>query len=199
MAEWLKDTPGAVIAEIGGGIGAQAYQVLQSPAASPAKYLLFDIPEMAAVSSYFLLSALPEKRIRLFGEGPVSTAAGADYDVAVLPHFAIVELAADSVDLFHNSCSFSEMDRASTRACLQVIERACRRYFSHINHEVRLRYCYRDGSTSENLIGSEVVPDPQRFRRIFQKPRVFCLPEDRPYPTYEYLYERFQGLPQPGP
>jgi hypothetical protein len=199
MAEWLKDTPGAVIAEIGGGIGAQAYQVLRNGPASLAKYLLFDIPEVAAVSSYFLLSSFPDKRIRLFGEGPVSTGAGEDCDVAVLPHFAVVELAAESVDLFHNSCSFSEMDRASTRAYLEVMERACRRYFSHINHETRLRYRYSDGTTSENLIGSEVVPDPQRFRRIFQKPRVFCLPEDRPYPVFEYLYERRARLKQPEP
>ncbi len=190
MTEWLKDTPQAVLAEIGGGIGGQAYHVLQMPHASPAKYLIFDIPEVASISSYFLLAAFPEKRIRLFGEGPVSTAPAEDYDLAVLPHFAVRELAEGSVDLFHSACSFSEMDRASTLGYLEVIERACRRYFSHINHETRLRYRYPDGSTSENLLGSEVIPDPRRFRRLFTKPRLFCLPEDRPYSMFEYLYER---------
>jgi hypothetical protein len=190
MAEWLRDTPDSVIVEIGAGIGAQAYQVMQVPDASIAKYLIFDIPEVASVSSYFLLSALPEKRIRLFGEGPVSGSASEEYDIAVFPHFAATQLAEKSVDLFYNSCSFSEMDRASALGYLEVIERACRQYFAHVNHDTRLQYRYPDGSASVNVIGSELIPDPGRFRRIFKKPRVFCLPEDRPHSMFEYLYER---------
>jgi hypothetical protein len=85
------------------------------------------------------------------------------------------------------------MDRASTLAYLGVIERACRKYFSHINHETRLRHRGPDGTMCVNVIGSELLPDPHRFRRIFKKPRVFCLPEDRPHPAFEYLYERRDG------
>jgi hypothetical protein len=157
---------------------------------SLAKCIVFDIPEVASICSYFLLSAFPDRRIRLFGEGPVSAGAGEDYDIAVFPHFAVAGLADRSVDLFHNACSFSEMDRVSSSECLRVIERACRKYFSHINHETRFRYRNPDGSASMNLIGSELLPDPRRFKRVFKKPRVFCLPEDRFYPYFEYLYER---------
>ncbi len=195
MAEWLRDAPNPVIVEIGAGMGAQAYQVMQLPRASIAKYLIFDIPEVAAVSSYFLLSACPDKRIRLFGEGSVSASASEEYDIAIFPHFAATQLADASVDLFHNSCSFSEMDQASALGYLEVIERACRRYFSHVNHDTRLRYRYRDGSTSVNVIGSELIPDPRRFRLIFKKPRVFCLPEDRSHSMFEYLYERRDVAP----
>ncbi len=190
MREWLRDTPRAVIVEIGGGTGAQAYQVMQGAGTDVAKYLVFDIPEVASISAYFLLSALPEKRIRLFGEGPVSTSDSEDYELGVFPHFAVTQLADESVDLFHNACSFSEMDRVSVLAYLDVMERACRKYFSHINHETRIRRRGPDGSMGVNIIGSELVPDPYRFRRIFKKPRIFCLPEDRPHPAFEYLYER---------
>jgi len=190
MLGWLRDIPRPVIVEIGGGVGGQAYQVMRMAGASVGKYIVFDIPEMASVCSYVLLSAFPEKRIRLFGEGPVSAGTAEDYDIAVFPHCEIVRLADRSVDLFHNACSFSEMDRASSTEYLRIIERTCRRYFSHINHETRFRRRNPDGSTSVNAIGSELVPDPQRFRRVFRKPRTFRLPEDRSHAIFEYLYER---------
>jgi putative sugar O-methyltransferase len=194
MSQWLQDTPHAVVVEIGGGIGGQAYQMLRLAHPALAQYLIFDIPEVASVCSYFLLSAFPEKRIRLFGEGPVLTGASEDYEIAVFPHFAVVGLADRSVDLFHNSCGFSEMDGASSVAYLRVIERACRRYFSHINHDTRFQYRNADGSLSTNVIGSELLPDPRRFHRIFKQPRVFRLPEDRFYTYFEYLYERCDGI-----
>ena len=43
-----------------------------------------------------------------------------------------------------------------------------------------------------SVIGSKLVPDVSRFKRLFKKPRVFFLPEDRleGFVSYEYLYER---------
>jgi putative sugar O-methyltransferase len=192
MHRLLQNIPNAVVVEIGGGIGGQAYQAMRTVKTPIAKYLVFDIPEVAAICSYFLLSALPDRRIRLYGEGPVSVSDSEDYELAVFPHFDVARLPEQSVDLYHNACSFSEMDSVSAAEYLRIIERTCCRYFSHINHEVRFRYRNPDGSTSLNLIGSELVPDPRTFNRIFKKPRVFCLPEDRLLPAFEYLYERKQ-------
>lgn len=194
MQQWLRGVPEAVVVEIGGGIGGQAQQLMRRTDTTVSKYVVFDIPEVASVCAYFLLTAFPDKRIRLFGEGPVSVAASEDYDLAVFPHFEVARLPERRVDLFHNACSFAEMDAAASGAYLRIIERTCRRYFSHINHDVRFTYHNADGSTSTNRLGSELVPDPARFKRLFKKPRVFCLPEDRPFPAYEYLYER---LPDP--
>ncbi len=194
IQQWLRDVPGATVVEIGGGIGGQAHQLMGRSDTTVTKYVVFDIPEVASVCAYFLLTALPDRRIRLFGEGPVSVAPSEDYDLAVFPHFEIARLPERSVDLFHNACSFSEMDGVAAAEYLRIIERTCRRYFSHINHEVRFTYHNPDGSTSTNRIGSEMVPDPARFKRLFKKPRVFALPEDRAFPAYEYLYER---LPDP--
>jgi hypothetical protein len=194
MLEWLRGISHSVIVEIGGGIGGQAYQVMRRADASLAKYLLFDLPEMASVCSYVLLSAFPDKRVRLFGEGPVSAGASEEYDVAVFPHFAAVHLADRSVDLFHNSCSFSEMDSGCSREYLKVVERAGRKYFSHINHDTRFQYRNPDGSASVNVIGSELLPDARKFKRLFKKPRLFCLPDDWSLPYFEYLYERCDGV-----
>lgn len=190
MCELLRGVPAPICVEIGGGIGGQAFQTVQRAGGRISKYVLFDLPEVAAISSYYLLSAFPGKRVRLFGEGPVSVSADQEYDIAVFPHFAVTTLPPQSVDLFYNSCSFSEMDGASSREYLATVERACRRYFLHDNHDVVLRFRGSDGSTSSNVIGSELVPDPARFKRVFKKPRVHGLPEDRSFVHFEYLYER---------
>ena len=99
MCEWTKGARGAVVVEIGGGCGSQAHQAMRIAGEYIGKYVIFDIPEVAAISSLYLMGAMPEKRIRLFGEGPVSVHASDEYDIAVFPHFAIGELADDSVDL----------------------------------------------------------------------------------------------------
>ena len=193
MAEWLRDCPGATVVEIGSGLGSQCFQTLHYASGNVAKYVCFDLPEVASLCTYFLLSAFPDRRVRLYGEGDVATGADEAYDIAVFPHFTTPMLADDSVDLFHNACSFSEMDGRSARAYMAIMERASRRYIHHINHDKRLIFRDldgTDGTVSENMIGSLMVPDATRFKRVFKKPRVFQLPEEFAYPSNEYLFER---------
>ena len=190
IVDVLRGVERPTIVEIGGGLGGQALQVLQRlPGAA---YRIFDIPEVAIVSSYLLLSAFPSASVRLFGEGPVV----GDYDIGVFPTFAADELADHSVDLFYNSASFSEMDARSTRAYLAVIERACRRYFMHDNHDEVFTFTSPDRSISTNLIGSRLVPCQNRFKRLYKKPRVHQLPEDRGIVHFQYLYERLTPAPK---
>lgn len=174
MSKLLK--PGDVVVEIGGGLGGQCYQTLQLV---DCKYSIYDIPEVAVISGYFLLHALPAKRVKLYGEQ-------GDFDVAVLPHFSIQELPDLSVDMFYNSCSFSEMDAREATGYLQLIERAGRRHFMHDNHESR--FVFGGDEPSVNRIGSEMVP--QHFRCVYKRPRAHGLPEDRGIVQFEYLYER---------
>ena len=187
----LCDNPKANIVEIGGGWGGQAHQTL-SMNEQISKYTLFDIPEVAAISSYFLLSSFPNKKVRLFGEGLISTDSHEEYDIAVFPHFSINQLADLSVDLFYNSCSFSEMDGESSKEYLSIIQRAGCKYFMHDNHDTIFEYKNPDGSISSNVIGSKLIPDPAFFKRVFKKPRVHGLPEDRSFIHFEYLYERIK-------
>ena len=189
MCELLRDVPKAINVEIGGGLGGQSYQTIQM-SEQVSKSLLFDIPEVAAISSYFLLSAFPNKRVRLLGEGSVSVDLCEEYDVAVFPHFTINLLPNLSIDLFYNSCSFSEMDRASSREYLSIIERASRRYFMHDNHDTTFEFRNPDSSSSVNVIGSKLIPNPALFKRIYKKPRVHGYPDDRSFVHFEYLYEK---------
>jgi hypothetical protein len=180
ICELLRGHTDANVVEIGGGFGGLAYQAVQL---GVSKYTVFDIPEVAVISSYFLLSAFPDKRVRLFGED-------SDYDIRVLPHFAVTQIPDSSVDLFYNSCSFSEMDGRSSSEYLAIVERTCRKYFLHDNHDSIFEFRNTDGSLSVNIIGSKLIPDRTLFKRLYKKPRVHGLPEDRSFVQFEYLYER---------
>jgi hypothetical protein len=191
MTELLRGIPHPNVVEIGAGLGGQAYQTLRLRALARMNYFIFDIPEVCALSSYFLMSALPERPVVLCGEEAM--ASDERGMICVRPHFEISHLADSSVDLFYNSCSFSEMDSAVATEYLAVIERACRRYFLHDNHDSVLTFRNSDGTVSSNRVGSDLVPDPRRFKRIYKKPRVHGLPEDRSFLHYEYLYERLDS------
>jgi putative sugar O-methyltransferase len=193
IAELLVDVPQPVIVEIGGGFGGQAYQTIDRLAkvSNPAsKYLDFDIPEVLFVASYFLLKSFPDKRFRLFGEGKIKAEKDSDFDIGLFPHFTISELTDRSADLAFNSHSFSEMDAVTSSEYMRILNRVCARYLLHINHEVRLIVEQPDGSKSTNNIGSELVPDTRTFKRIYKRPRVYGRPEDRPFKSFAYLYER---------
>ncbi len=178
-----------ICVEIGGGLGGQGFQTMNICKNNISRYLLFDIPEVATLSSYMMLSAFPNKKIRLFGEGPISVSDN-NYDIGIFPHYSISELRELSVDLFYNSCSFSEMDEKSSTEYLSVINKCCRKYFIHDNHDKTFIFKKNDGTESKNIIGSDLVPDKSKFKRIYKKPRVHGLPEDKSYIHHEFLYER---------
>ena len=153
---------------------------------------MFDIPEVVAISSAFLISSFPDKKIRLYGEGSISST-NRDFDIGIFPHFTIDNLEYDSIDLFYNSCSFSEMDEVTSRKYLSVIENCCRKYFMHDNHEVDFNFLKTDGTFSKNIIGSKLIPNSNNFKLIYKKSRTHGLPEDSSFKSFEYLYEKFKG------
>lgn len=189
ICDLLKNEQDATIVEIGGGLGGEAYQTMIRNQSQIKKYLLFDIPEIATISAFFLLSAFPDKKIRLYGEGKIGAEKTEDFDIGIFPHYTIPQLSNQSVDLFYNSCSFSEMDGVSSNEYLKQIERIGKKYFLHVNHDKRLEFNYPDGSNSINIIGSELIPDETLFKRIYKKQRVHLRLEDFPN-AHEYLYER---------
>lgn len=188
----LSDIDEKVIVEIGGGYGGLGFQLVSKlKKHTNSKFILFDIPEVAAISSAFLISSFPDKKIRLYGEGSISHA-NKDFEIGIFPHFAIDNLESDSIDLFYNSCSFSEMDEATSRKYLSVIEKCCRKYFMHDNHESDFNFLKTDGTFSKNIIGSKLIPNSNNFKLIYKKPRTHGLPEDSSFESYEYLYEKFE-------
>jgi len=191
----LCDLERPVICEIGGGLGGQAYKIISS-LEHPATFILLDIPEMIVVSSYFLMAALPDKKVLLYGENTSDTGNPSQYDIIVLPHFALPQVQEQSVDLFFNSNSFSEMNSTSAKEYLRQIERSCRRYLMHINHNAEFVW-NNNGEKTTNIRASDLIPDPNCFKRIYQHLRVFSKIDDRIFyyrknvRHFAFLYERY--------
>lgn len=189
-ATWLlgerAGRPLTEVLEIGAGLGGQALQFVNLAGPQLCRYTVIDLPEVAALSAFVLMSALGEDRVSLYGE-PDSESKPA-LSVRVLPPWSIREVPPRSIDLIFNSYSFSEMDAETSSFYLREIERICRGDFFHVNHETRFVYTQADGTRSFNRIGSEMVPDAARFRLVWRRPRTFSRPENTLQHGYAYLY-----------
>jgi len=189
----LLEVDRPVVVEIGGGFGGQGHQTVTQYELSGrpfGKYLDFDIPEVLAVATYFLMKTFPARRFRLCGEGPVTTEYCGDFDFGMFPHFMVEQLGDLSADLVFNSHSFSEMDQEASSRYLLVIEKICKKYFMHINHDMPLEFREQGGSVRTNMPGSQLVPAERNFKRLYKGPSVLRRPEDRLYRAFTYLYER---------
>jgi hypothetical protein len=197
MLSFLQGIDCPVICEIGGGAGGQAYAVL-SEAGRKVVYVLLDIPEMIVVASYFLMVALKEKKFLLYGEDGFDARHLDRYDVILMPHFFLPRLEDDTVDVFFNACSFSEMNRDTVVEYLHQIARISRHYLMHINHDIKFEW-EEEGKTITNMPGCEIIPDPQRFKRIYKHPRLFARLEDKHLYRVQkaghfvYLYEKIRS------
>ncbi len=164
----LEDMKSPVVCEIGSGLGGHAYAVL-SNARHAVTYILLDIPEVLLQASYFLMAALPEKRFLLYGEEPLDSNKINQYDVILMPHFMLPQLGDKTVDLFFNQSSFPEMHSETVKEYLLQIERICRRYFMHVNHSTNAVW-YEEGRKAVNVPGTQIIPDPKQFKKIYQHP-----------------------------
>ena len=84
----------------------------------------------------------------------------------------------------------------TVREYISQIERCCRKYFMHINHDVKFEWI-DNGGKYENLPGSEVIPNPEKFKRIYKHPRLFARMEDLEFyfsnkkRHFAYLFEKY--------
>ena len=187
----LAGVDNPLVCEIGGGHGAQAYKIL-SISDHPITYVLLDIPEVLVIASYFLMAALPEKKFLLFGEGSMDSDKLDNYDIVLMPNFMLPQLGDETVDLFYNANSFSEMDSATVEEYIHQIERICRRYFFHVNHNAKFVW-YDDRKEIVNIPASQIKPDPRRFKKTYQHPRLFTRLEDKIF-YYRYKAGHFAFL-----
>jgi hypothetical protein len=156
-----------VVAEIGGGFGGFAYYLLRLIAHRHLTYLNFDLPEVLLIAGYYLMSAFPEKRVLLFGELEDSLLTEdrlRQYEIVLLPNFELDKLVADSVDVFVNTGSLSEMDYATVEEYLFQITRACKRYFFHENSDRE----DRKGNAHVEVASSQFPISPNAFKRIYK-------------------------------
>ena len=115
MADLADDFTNPIVCEVGGGFGGFARHLLSRPG-SNFRYLDYDLPVMCIASAYYLMTALPDKRLRLFGEVDDLAEPLHDADLAILPNFALPRLGDQSVDICFNTCSFAEMETATCRS-----------------------------------------------------------------------------------
>ncbi len=196
MFSLLKDVESPVICEIGSGVGGQAYKILENPDKN-ITYIQIDIPEVLIVSSYFLMRALPNKKTLLYGEKKLDGSALEEYDIICMPNFAMPNLPPNSVDLFFNDCSFTEMDEHAVVEYFEQIERIGRKYFLHCNHTAQ--FVWNDnGVITRNLPSDQISPSEEKFKKIHQYNRPFARLEDHVFyrlmkaKHYEYLYEKIE-------
>jgi putative sugar O-methyltransferase len=120
-----------VIAEIGGGFGGFGYYAIKFiPGCC---YLNFDLPENLLISSYFLSLAYPDLRIHLYTGKEDLKLLIDDYDIILLPQYALPWLPDRSVDFFINTISLSEMSYPTICEYFHQIGRVCDGYFYHEN------------------------------------------------------------------
>ena len=152
-----------VAAEIGGGYCGMAYFLLRD--APQTVYVDFDLPETLAIAAYYLLATLPERRIYLYGEGPLPTQSRLDdFDAVLLPHFALPTLADRSIDLWINTFSLSEVPWDTLQEYIRQIERTARGHFYHNNMD-------RRGVVNrgfERIPASTYPVDPDRLKLVYK-------------------------------
>lgn len=190
MLDLADDLEHPIVCEVGGGFGGFAYHLLRRSQKS-FKYIDYDIPVMCLVAAYYLTTAFPTKRIRLFGEIDSMAEPVHDCDVAILPNFALPRLQDRSVDVCFNTCSFAEMDPPTVREYTSQFERVCRRFILYEDHSwssssKNAYYQPRGGFKHWNLSGIE--PSAVRFKRLYRIPSPFHA--DLFGEFFEWLYMR---------
>ena len=151
-----------VIVEIGGGFGGFGQQLLAH--GLDAVYVDFDLPDNLIVASYLLEAAHPDKRVlRYDGRAAPLDAARLDgYDIVLMPHFMLPQLADRVADVLVNFISLSEMDHETIAEYLQQIDRVCGGFFYHEN-------LIEHGEAFEAYPVS-TFPALRAFRRVYTAP-----------------------------
>lgn len=165
------------IVEIGGGYGGMGYFLNKN--FNNITYVDYDLPENMALTSYYLLSCFPEKKIMLYGEDSLDNIK--NYDIVILPSFCIDKLEENSVDLVFNSYSLAEMSTESIRYYVDKIRSVSKEYIFHINHT------NKSTSLNSDNFGFDNGDD---FRLIYKAKAMWNMYRNFRCDEYEYLYKK---------
>ena len=122
-----------VILEIGGGFGGLASFILKS--LEGVTYIGLDLPENLANQQYYLSSCFPKMKVLFFDESFVELTDKHidDYDVILLPNFALPHVNVSKIDLIANVRSLSEMSQATIKEYFDRIAATGCKFFFHEN------------------------------------------------------------------
>lgn len=135
FSQLLREYKHPVMADLGGGYGTQIYYMYRK--SSTAAYVNFDLPEVLAVASYFLIRSFPNSKTLLYGEND-DLSSLTDYDFALFPPQAIERLPDRLITLFVNTNSLGEMQPTSVQNYITHISRLTK-YFAHRNKSINHR------------------------------------------------------------
>jgi putative sugar O-methyltransferase len=189
VEDLCSDINKPVVCEIGGGWGGFAYHLFSR--SRRFKYIDYDIPLIASIAAYYLLTAFPQLRIGLFGEIDDLAHPADKYDLVVLPNHAIRSLEDRGADVCFNSCSFAEMDEMTVREYISQFERVCRKFILHENHawtSGSSNSAYRPLGGFKHWDLSQLEPSSERFQRLYKIPAPFH--GDFRGEFFEWLYVR---------
>ena len=169
----LREAQSPVVMELGGGFGGMAYYLLRD--FPRVKFIGVDLPENAALQAYYLMSYFPDLKIRLFGEENFTDVQ--DFDVLILPNYAIETLSENSIDLSYNSYSLAEMSLDSANNYMKLICHMTKSFILHLNH------VYWEVSADNFPI------DYTKFQLLFRNPTMWGKDPGRYYlDHHEFLY-----------
>jgi hypothetical protein len=163
--------------ELGGGYGGLAYYLVRDH--SDMTYFDFDLPENLALTSFYLMSAFPNKRIGLYGEVDLKADdLKGKYDIVLLPNFAIADMKNNSADLVFNSYSLAEMSREAVENYLVHFNRVASKFIFHVNHN------------RESVVqADEFKIDLEKFQIISRSPALWNKGMNLLMDEFEYLYK----------
>ncbi len=118
------------VCEIGAGVGRVAYWSYRMGVRS---YQIFDLPHMNVLQGFYLLKALPQAKVILFGEEQENE--GENPRIVVSPNTGIDYTKSGIYDMVLNQDSFPEVNKAAVLQYLSWILQSSRQYFLSINHE----------------------------------------------------------------
>ena len=154
----LNGLEGRSILEIGAGFGGTAYYgVLRGVD----RFTIIDLPFMNALQGFFLIKALGDDRVRLFGEQNVSAS------VQVQPYWEIQHFHDRQFDLTMNHDSLPELPLARAREYIDTIPRYTASFFYSINQESMGSTDRPDG---QQLVVPRLLEGNAAYRRIGRFP-----------------------------
>lgn len=154
MSTLLDGLAGRSILEIGAGFGGTAYYSVLRGVAS---FTTVDLPFMNALQGFFLIKALGDEYVRLFGEENASPG------VHVLPYWAIRNFRDRQFDITMNQDSLPELPLSRAREYLETIPTYTTSFFYSINQESMGCTDRLDG---QQLVVPRLVEGNPAYRRI---------------------------------
>lgn len=166
----LSDVKNPVWAEIGGGYGGTPFYYFNNALKPRLTYVDFDLPETLVIAAYYLLSSLPDRNILLY-DGVISLTKAnlLKYDVVLMPNYALEYLEDNSIDLFLNAFSFSEMTMPILQNYFQHLQRTLSGYFLHNNMDKKGVV----NRAHERIPCSDYPIDPAKLKLLYKKHDLF--------------------------